>query len=303
MELLTEKYRPKSLDDLVIDESVYLKIKEYINSDQIPHLLFYGKPGIGKTSLGKVIVNTIDCDFLYINASDENDVNTFRNKVKTFVVTVGFRRWKIVFLDESDNLTHSSMALLRNMMEEFSNHARFILTCNYIEKIIDPIQSRCQLIQLEPSTEEMVVERIEKILTTEGIEFQPSDIQKLVHRNHPDMRRMLNDIEFMTRDGVFQYDYTEQSIQRIDEKVVLVLQSNIGQQEKLNEIRTLVDSHSNQDFPSLYHHLYKNVDLYGRNKIGKIITLLGDGQYQMSVSPNKELGFMNTITKIISVLG
>jgi replication factor C small subunit len=143
--LWTEKHRPNILTDYIGNESLKETIQRYIDQDDIPHLLFYARAGTGKTTLGKIIVNSIDCDVLYINASDENNVETIRTKIKSFVSSVGFKKWKVVFLDEADYLTANAQAVLRNMMEQFSKNSRFILTCNYPEKIIDPIQSRCSV--------------------------------------------------------------------------------------------------------------------------------------------------------------
>lgn len=301
MSLLVEKYRPRTLDEFVGDEEVKQKIKHYLNSDEIPHLLFFGTPGVGKTSICKIIVNNLDCDYLYLNASDENSIETVRTKIKDFVVSVGFNKWKVVFLDEVDNLTHSSMGLLRNLMEEFSNHSRFLLTCNYIEKIIEPIKSRCQLIRLEPSNKESIHSRLKKILDVEGIKFEENDLHSIVEMNYPDMRRILNDIEYQTVDSVFRYNPNSKSFKSIEEDVLNVLKSSIGKKEKMNSIRYLLKNHDGQDFNQLYTYLYRNVDDFGGNKVGKIITILADGQYQMSFTMNKELCFLSSLVKIIGV--
>ena len=187
-------------------------------------------------------------------------------------------------------------------MEEFSNHSRFILTCNYIEKVIEPIQSRCQLIKLEPSSKEKIGDRIKNILNQEGIKFNETDIQLLVEKNYPDMRRMLNDIDYMTREGVFEFDPTQKSYQSIDEPLVNILQSDFSKGKKLEKIRTLIKTHSNHDFHHLFQYLFKNVDKFSKRKVGYIITLLGDGEHQLSLSFNKELIFVSTITKIINSL-
>jgi replication factor C small subunit len=301
MSLLVEKYRPKSLDDFVGDEKIKLKIKNYLISDEIPHLLFYGRPGVGKTSICKIIVNSLDCDYLYLNSSDENSVETVRTKIKDFVTTVGFNRWKIVFLDEVDNLTHSSMSLLRNLMEEYSNYSRFLLTCNYIEKIIEPITSRCQLVKLEPTSVETIKERMELILKNEGIQYSPMDLDGVVRKNYPDMRRILNEIHFQTSESVFTFNPDYKSFKSIDEDVLLVLKSSMSKREKMESIHKLLKNHDGQDFNQLFSFLYRKVEEYGGTKVGKIITILSDGQFQLSFSMDKELCFMGSIVKIIGV--
>ena len=150
--LWVEKFRPGTLDGYVGNEHIIDKVKLYLKSGDVPHLLFYGGAGTGKTTLAKIIANNVDADIMYINASDENNIDTVRTKIKSYASTVGFKRWKIVILDEADYMTPNGQAALRNLMETFSKTTRFILTCNYVEKIIDPIQSRCQVFNNVGST-------------------------------------------------------------------------------------------------------------------------------------------------------
>ena len=142
--LWVEKSRPQNLDTYIGNDFIKDKVSIYLESGDVPHLLLHGQAGTGKTTLAKLIVNNIDCDFLYVNASDENSVDAVRDKIKNFASTAGFRPFKIIILDEADFLTPNAQAALRNIMETFSKHCRFILTCNYVERIIDQIQSRCQ---------------------------------------------------------------------------------------------------------------------------------------------------------------
>ena len=141
--LWVEKYRPNNLDTYIGNEHLKDKVSAYLESGDLPHLLLFGKAGTGKTTLAKILVNNIECDYLYINASDENNVETVRTKVKNFASTMGFKDYKVIILDECDYITPNAQAALRNLMETFSKHCRFILTCNFVERIIDPIQSRC----------------------------------------------------------------------------------------------------------------------------------------------------------------
>ena len=140
--LFVEKYRPQSIDEFVGNDFLKQKVSLYIDEQDVPHLLFYGQAGTGKTTLAKIISGNVDADVMYINASDENNIETVRTKIKSFASTVGFKRWKIIILDEADYMTPNGQAALRNLMETFSKTTRFILTCNYVEKIIEPIQSR-----------------------------------------------------------------------------------------------------------------------------------------------------------------
>ncbi len=153
--LWVEKYRPKNLDSYVGNENLKKKVSRYLKEGDVPHLLLFGNAGTGKTTLAKLIVKNIECDHMYINASDENSVDVMRNKIKDFASSVGFKPIKVIILDECDFLTPNAQAALRNLMETFSRHTRFILTCNYVEKIIDPIQSSVKSLVLHHHLKQM----------------------------------------------------------------------------------------------------------------------------------------------------
>ena len=161
--LWVERYRPVSLENYIGNEHLKTKVSKYISTGDIPHLLLHGKAGTGKTTLAKLLVSNVDCDHMYVNASDENNVETVRNKIKMFASSVGFKDLKVIILDECDFLTPNAQAALRNLMETFSKHCRFILTCNYVERIIDPIQSRCQSFQIIPPSQSDVAKHLHNI--------------------------------------------------------------------------------------------------------------------------------------------
>jgi replication factor C small subunit len=205
--LWVEKYRPQTLADYVGNETIKETIQQYLDNNDIPHLLFYGKAGTGKTTLAKLIVNTIKCDHMIINASDENNVDTVRNKVKNFASSVGFAGFKVVILDEFDYMTPNAQAILRNLMETFSKHCRFILTCNYLEKIIDPIQSRCQSFAITPPTKKDVAIQVAKILDTEGIKYDLKNVADIISSYYPDIRRVLNTCQLQSVKGELKVDH------------------------------------------------------------------------------------------------
>ena len=148
--LLVERYRSKTLDKYVGNEQIKTKLQTYIDQNDIQNFIFYGPAGTGKTTLAKLLVNNLDCSHLYINASDERGIETIRDKVSSFASTMSFSPLKVVILDEADFLTIQAQASLRNVIETFSRTTRFIMTCNYIERIIDPLQSRCQVLKIVP---------------------------------------------------------------------------------------------------------------------------------------------------------
>ncbi len=190
--LWTEKYRPSSIDTYIGNEHLLDKVSVYLESGDLPHLLLYGRAGTGKTTLAKILVKNIECDYLYINASDENNVDTVRTKVKNFASTVGFKDYKIIILDECDYITPNAQAALRNLMETFSKHCRFILTCNYVERIIEPIQSRCQSFQITPPSKKDVAVHLSNILQNENVKFEIDDVATIVNGTYPDIRKVIN---------------------------------------------------------------------------------------------------------------
>ena len=202
--LWVEKYRPKKLNDLILSD----QNKTFFSnlSDNAPHLLFYGRAGTGKTSLAKILVNDIlKCQYLYINASDENGVDMIRNKVISFTQTKSIDgKKKIIILDEFCGTTAEAQRILRNVMEEYSENARFILTANFLERIVEPIQSRCSLFNLQPSLDDLV-KRCCLILKNENITV-PQDqkplLLNLVEKNYPDLRRIINDLQKFSITGV-----------------------------------------------------------------------------------------------------
>ena len=204
--LWTESYRPTKLADYIGNEHLKSKVEGYLESGDIPHLLLYGKAGTGKTTLAKLIVNSIDCDMMIINASDENNVETVRTKVKNFASSMGFKPFKIVILDEFDYMTANAQAILRNLMETFSQHCRFILTCNYVEKVIEPIQSRCQTFQIVPPTKKDVAIRISQILKDQNIKFELKDLVPVIDAAYPDIRKIINTCQLNSIKGELKVD-------------------------------------------------------------------------------------------------
>jgi len=197
--LWIERYRPKTLDEIVLSKDDREFFENLSKKQDIPHLLFAGTAGVGKSSLAKIIINDVlNCDSLYINASDENGIDTIRGKIVGFARTKSFDgRLKVILLDEVDGLSGESMKALRNVMEEYSSTCRFQMTCNYLFKVIAPIQSRCTIINLIPPIEG-VVQRVSEILKKENIVVDPKQKPLLlehIRKNLPDLRRIVNDIQ------------------------------------------------------------------------------------------------------------
>ena len=301
--LFVEKYRPVNIDNYVGNESIKNTVKKYINQNDIQNLLFYGPAGTGKTTLAKLIVKNIDCDFLYINASDERGIETIRDKVAGFASTASFKSIKVVILDEADFLTIMAQASLRNVIETFSRSTRFILTCNYVERIIDPIQSRCQTLKIVPPSKEDIIEHLVKILTKENISFDSPDVISVVNSNYPDVRKMLNIIQMSTVDGGQNDFYL-----RIDKDVIVssnymnkVLDELKKSRPDWKSIRQIIINANVSDFEVFYRFLYDNASEYLNGKEGMVAIHVNEYSYQANFRIDKEINIMALISKLIEL--
>jgi len=297
--LWVEKYRPKDLSTYIGNEHLKDKVRVYLETGDVPHLLLYGQAGTGKTTLAKIVTKNIDCDYLYINASDENNVENVRTKIKNFASSVGFRDLKVVILDEADFLTPNAQAALRNLMETFSKHCRFILTCNYVERIIDPIQSRCQSFKVVPPKRVDVARHLVHILDDEGATYDLDDIRLVTDAGYPDIRRVINSAQRQVVDGVLKIDAG--SVIQSDYKIQLI--EKITTRAKLSEIRQLIADNSVSDYSELYKLLYDKVDDYAGNKVAECILIIAKAQYQDVQVVDKEINFMAMIVNLLIKLG
>ena len=296
--LWVEKYRPSSLDSYIGNEHLRSKVKLYLESGDLPHLLLYGRAGTGKTTLAKLLVNNIECDYLYINASDENSVEVVRDKVKNFASTLGFQEMKVIILDECDYITPNAQAALRNLMETFSKHCRFILTCNYVDRIIDPIQSRCQSFQIIPPDRKQVAVHLSNILTQEGVETNIDDIVTIVNGGFPDLRRVINAAQRQVVDDKLVID-EGMSIQNDYKNQVLEILKTQDKKNSFKNIRqTLADSKVT-DFSDLFRLLFDTVDDWGRGHVAECILILAQYQQSDAVVVDKEINVMAMFVEII----
>jgi DNA polymerase III delta prime subunit len=299
--LWVEKYRPTSLDTYIGNEHLKSKVSVYLESGDLPHLLLYGKAGTGKTTLAKILVNNIECDYMYINASDENSVDTVRTKVRGFASTMGFKDYKIIILDECDYITPNAQAALRNLMETFSKHCRFILTCNFVERIIDPIQSRCQSFQVIPPSKKEVAIHMTNILKEEGVASKMDDIAGLVNAGYPDIRRVINSCQRQVVDGMLVVD--KQSLVESDYKMKLMeIIKKESKKDAFKSVRKLLADSQVTDFAELYKLMYDEVDSYGTGHIAECILIIAKYQLSDSQVVDKEINAMAMIIELLGVI-
>ena len=300
--LWVEKYRPIKLDDYVGNEHLKEKVSGYIESEDVPHLLLFGRAGTGKTTLAKLIVKSIEWDYMIINASDENNVDTVRNKVKNFASSQGFKKYKIIILDEFDYMTPNAQAILRNLMETFSKHCRFILTCNYVEKIIDPIQSRCQTFQIVPPSKKEVAVQLDKILKSEDVNYDVKDLVPIIDSSYPDIRKVINTCQLNSVKGVLKLSKNDLLDSDFKTKILDILKLSDDSRNKYMKIRQTVADSKVQDFTEMYSLLYDKVDEYASGKVSGVILVLAEGQHRDALAVDKEIPFMATILNILSTI-
>jgi replication factor C small subunit len=296
----TEKYRPDVLENYIGNDVIRAKLEQYIETQDIPHLLFYGTAGTGKTTAAKILIKNIDCDCMFINASDERGIDTVRDKIKGFASTVGFAPLKIVVLDEADFLGREAQPALRNMMEAYSASTRFILTANYLERIIDPLVSRTQVYKLTPPSKKDAAKKLADILKNENVEYDTKTIAQIVNVYYPDIRKIINTAQLQTRDGKLQVSVDELIGQDVKLKVVDVLTSNLTLKDKVTEVRKLVVDAQVQDFTELFQLLYQYVDTYAPTKVAQAVIAIAEGQFRDGQVVDKEINFVATLYTILT---
>ena len=299
--LWVERYRPVSLENYIGNEHLKTKVSKYISTGDIPHLLLHGKAGTGKTTLAKLLVSNVDCDQMYVNASDENNVETVRNKIKMFASSVGFKDLKVIILDECDFLTPNAQAALRNLMETFSKHCRFILTCNYVERIIDPIQSRCQSFQIIPPSKKKVAIHISKILNTESVSFENEQIVTMVNSSYPDIRRIINAVQRNIVDNQLIVD-TESLVQNDYKLQVLEILQTQDKKNAFKNLRQLLADSQIRDYADLFRLLYDEIESYGKGHIAEVILTIAKYELSDAQVVDKEINAMAMLIEILNII-
>ncbi len=302
--LWVEKYRPKNLEDYVGNEEMKKKFQEFINKKDIPHLLLHDStPGTGKTTAAKMISSLIEGDIKYVNASDKGGVDFIRDEIQPFCQNMSFTGGlKIVILDECDYMSANGQAALRNMMETYSKNVRFILTCNYFEKLIDPLKSRCQKFSIVPPTKSEIEKRMIYILTEEKISYDINDVKKIIDDNFPDIRSIINSIQqqinednqlVLSKIKSEAKDYQDQIISQLTKK-------DFG--KSWLEIRQILANSKLKHFDGIYKFLYDNLDKFAKGHMANVTIIISKYQFESSFVPDKEIPVMSMFSEIINEL-
>ena len=297
--LWTEAFRPNTLEGYIGNEHIIEKVKIFIANGDVPHLLFYGSAGTGKTTLAKIIANSVDADLMYINASDENSVDAVRDKIKRYASTVGFKRWKIIILDEADYLTPNAQAALRNLMETYSKTARFILTCNYVEKIIDPIQSRCQTFAIMPPNKTDVAKRLVSVLEEKQVQYDIKDIAAIINASYPDIRRAINTAQSCVIENRLTLDKASAIQANYMTEVLEMLKNAKDKKVAFTNIRQCIADSKVRDFTPMYTFLYDNLDEFAHGHIAPCILIIAESQFKDASVVDKEINIMAMFVNIL----
>ena len=296
--LLNERYRPVDLSTYVGNHQLKESISKQLSQNDIQNYLFYGPAGTGKTTLAKIIVGTLDCDYLYINASDERGIETIRDKVSGFSSVMSFKPIKVVILDEADFLTIQAQASLRNIIETFSRTTRFILTCNFVERIIDPLQSRCQTFKIVPPTKKEVAVHLASICDKESISYDLPAIGKVVNKFYPDLRKMLNTIQASNINNHLTID---DSLLVSASYLSALLNELKKTKPSIKEIRQIIQDSNVDDFEELFRFLFDNAEAYLPNREGTVAILVNEHQYKANFRIDKEINMISLLQQIINI--
>jgi DNA polymerase III delta prime subunit len=298
--ILVEKYRPKTLDTYLCDDTLRDKFQTFLTEQDIPHLGFFGLQGSGKSTLAKILVNNINCDYIYLNATENRGMDDIKEKVGSFASAASFKPLKIVILDEATHILQASQVLLLNMIETYSLTTRFILTGNYPERLIPPLRSRLQEFKLTPPSKKIVAKHVVSILETENIEFEIEDLASIIHNSYPDFRKVINTCQKYIVDNKLTLPKTLSSNNDVNKQIIDELKK--PSKTTFNTIRQLIADNDISSFDDTYKYLYDNSNHYAVGCEGQIAVILNECIYQSNFKVDFEINFMSCISRIIETL-
>ena len=300
-ELWTEKYRPSSIGTYVFrDEGQRQQVSGWVKEGALPHLLFSGAPGVGKTTLAKVLLQELevdDMDILEINASNENNVDTIRNKITNFSSTMPFGDIKYVLLDEADYITPNGQAALRGVMEMYHTSCRFILTCNYPQRIIPALHSRCQGFHIEKLDINEFTARIAQIGLDEGVQLDLETLDTYVQASYPDLRKCINLVQQNVVDNVLQRPQDGDQAQ----SDWMLSAIEMFKEGRYKDARTLICSQARpEEYDDIYKFMYRNLDLWGSTELqqDQAIVIIRNGMAKSSLCADPEINLSATLIEL-----
>jgi len=300
--LWTEKYRPKTIEECILPERLKKPFQEYVNQKQIPNLLLAGGAGVGKTTVAKALCNEIGCDYIVINGSDESGIDTFRNKIKGYASSMSFSGGrKVIIIDEADYLNpNSTQPALRNAIEEFAGNCSFIFTCNYKNRIIEPLHSRCAVIEFNLKNGENAkmaaafFKRIKTVLQSESIEYDDKVIAELIKKHFPDFRRIINELQRYSQFGKIDTGILAQIGDVSIDEIIKFVKS-----KDFSSIRKWVATHE-IDSTTLYRKIYDSLyDVMKPQSIPQAVLILADYQYKAAFVADHEINTVACLTEIM----
>jgi DNA polymerase III delta prime subunit len=302
--LWVEKYRPQTIDECVLPDSLKNTFKEFISSGELPNFLFCGGAGVGKTTVAKALCNEVGAEYLFINGSEESGIDVLRTKIKSFASSVSLTdSKKVVILDEADYLNpNSTQPALRAFIEEFSNNCRFIFTCNYKNRIIEPLHSRCAVIEFKiDNAEKQVIaatffKRVSNILKQENIQYDQKVVAELVTKHFPDYRRILNELQRYSVSGKIDsgilVNMTEESFKELLKNL---------KDKNFTEVRKWVAKNSDSDAINIFRQLYDTASsTMEAQSVPQLVLILADYQYKAAFVADHELNLMAALTEVMA---
>jgi DNA polymerase III delta prime subunit len=301
--LWVEKYRPKTIAECILPESYKNTFQEYVNKGEIPHLLLCGSAGVGKTTVAKALCNEIGCDFLMINGSDESGIDTFRTKIKNYASAVSLTGGKkVIIIDEADYLNaNSTQPAMRAAMEEFAHNCTFIMTCNYKNRIIEPLHSRCAVVEFKlknadkPVIAKQFFQRVSTILKNEEVEFDKQVVVEVIKKYFPDFRRILNELQRYSAGGTIDAGILSAVADVSLSGLVKALKD-----QNFTEMRKWVAENGGDDPVRMYRRIYDALyDIMDKSTIPNAVIILAKYQYQAGFVADQELNLTACFTEMM----
>lgn len=300
-EIWIEKYRPFKLDDVVGQNEAIERLKSYVKTRNLPHLLFSGPPGVGKTATSVSIARELFGDswrenFTELNASDERGIDVVRTKIKNFAKTspIGGADFKVIFLDEADALTSDAQSALRRTMERYTNNCRFILSCNYSSKIIEPIQSRCAVYRFRPLSDDAVAERIRFVAEKEGLDIADDGVDAITYVAQGDMRKAINALqaaalveETIHKDAIYKITATARP-EQVRELITTALEGNFSAARKLLDVLLLEQGLSGEDVVGQIYRAMFEVEIPEKRMV-ELIDVIGEIDFRLTEGANERI--------------